>query len=140
MTGPASDAAREADWPFTEDYNGKEQEGFGLAQWTIKNGRRCSASAAFLRPVMRRPNLTVETKALATRVLLEGSHAIGVEYARGLVLVRFDPLGAASGHVIRLVQNPYDTHYTIEVQALTGTIDYHEGVFERAPAEEKDFE
>ena len=64
----------------------------------------------------------------------------GVEYARGLVFVRFDPLGAASGHVIRLVQNPYDTHYTIEVQALTGTIDYHEGVFERAPAEEKDFE
>ena len=77
------DAAREADWPFTEDYNGKEQEGFGLAQWTIKNGRRCSASAAFLRPAMRRPNLTVETSALATRVLLDGSRAIGVEYARG---------------------------------------------------------
>src|SRR6185436_15676343 len=67
------DAAREADWPFTEDYNGKDQEGFGLAQWTIKNGRRGSASIAFLRPAMRRPNLTVETSALATReVLLAG--------------------------------------------------------------------
>jgi choline dehydrogenase-like flavoprotein len=77
------DAAREADWPFTDDYNGKEQEGFGLAQWTIKNGRRGSASVAFLRPAMRRPNLTVETSALATRVLLEGSRATGVEYARG---------------------------------------------------------
>jgi choline dehydrogenase-like flavoprotein len=76
------DAARETDWPFTEDYNGQEQEGFGLAQWTIKNGRRCSASAAFLRPAMRRPNLTVETNALATRVLLEGSRAAGIEYAR----------------------------------------------------------
>jgi 4-pyridoxate dehydrogenase len=77
------DAAREADWPFTDDYNGKEQEGFGLGQWTIKNGRRCSASVAFLRPAMRRPNLTVETNALATRVVLDGSRARGVEYARG---------------------------------------------------------
>ena len=77
------DAAREADWPFTDDYNGKEQEGFGLAQWTIKNGRRGSASVAFLRPAMQRPNLTVETGALATRVLLDGSRATAVEYARG---------------------------------------------------------
>ena len=77
------DAAREADWPFTEDYNGQEPEGFGLGQWTIKNGRRCSAAVAFLRPAMRRANLMVETNALATRVLLDGSRAIGVEYARG---------------------------------------------------------
>jgi 4-pyridoxate dehydrogenase len=76
------DAAREADWPFTEDYNGNEQEGFGRAQWTIQNGRRCSAAVAFLRPAMRRPNLTVETKALATRVILEGARATGVEYAK----------------------------------------------------------
>jgi choline dehydrogenase-like flavoprotein len=76
------DAAREADWPFTEDYNGARQEGFGVGQWTIRNGRRCSAAVAFLRPAMRRPNLTVETGALATRVLLEGTRATGVEYAR----------------------------------------------------------
>jgi 4-pyridoxate dehydrogenase len=76
------DAAQEADWPFTEDYNGKEQEGFGRSQWTIRNGRRCSAAVAFLRPAMRRPNLTVETHALATRVILEGTRATGVEYAR----------------------------------------------------------
>jgi len=77
------EAAREADWPFTEDYNGKEQEGFGYGQWTIRNGRRCSASVAFLRPAMRRPGLTVETGALATRVILEGRRAAGVEYVRG---------------------------------------------------------
>ena len=76
-------AAQEADWPFTEDYNGKEQEGFGVGQWTIRAGRRCSAAVAFLRPAMRRPNLTVETQALATRVTLEGTRAVGVEYARG---------------------------------------------------------
>jgi len=77
------DAARQADWPFTEDYNGKEQEGFGRGQWTIRNGRRCSAAVAFLRPAMRRANLTVETNALATRIVLAGSRAVGVEYARG---------------------------------------------------------
>ena len=73
-------AAREADWPFTEDYNGKEQEGFGLGQWTIRNGRRCSAAVAFLRPALSRRNLTVEINALATRVILEGTRARGVEY------------------------------------------------------------
>jgi len=77
------DAARQADWPFTEDYNGKEQEGFGRGQWTIHNGRRCSAAVAFLRPAMRRANLAVETNALATRIVLEGSRAVGVEYASG---------------------------------------------------------
>jgi choline dehydrogenase-like flavoprotein len=76
------DAAREADWPFTEDYNGERQEGFGRGQWTIRNGRRCSAAVAFLRPALRRPNLTVETNALATRFILEGTRATGVEYAR----------------------------------------------------------
>jgi 4-pyridoxate dehydrogenase len=74
-------AAQQADWPFTEDYNGKDQEGFGVGQWTIRAGRRCSAAVAFLRPALRRPNLTVETGALATRVLLEGTRAVGVEYA-----------------------------------------------------------
>src|SRR5262245_17942781 len=76
------EAARQADWPFTEDYNGKDQEGFGLGQWTIRDGRRCSAAVAFLRPAMRRPNLTVETNALATRMILDGARATGVEYAR----------------------------------------------------------
>jgi choline dehydrogenase-like flavoprotein len=76
------EAAQQADWPFTPDYNGRDQEGFGHGQWTIRNGRRCSASVAFLRPAMRRPNLTVETGALATRVILEGARATGVEYVR----------------------------------------------------------
>ena len=64
----------------------------------------------------------------------------GVEYTRGIVFVRFDPLGAASGHIITLVQKPFDNYYTIEVQALTGSIDYHEGMFERTPPDEKDFQ
>ena len=75
-------AARQADWPFTDDYNAEHQEGFGVGQWTIRDGRRCSAAVAFLRPALRRPNLRVETGALATRVLLDGARARGVEYAR----------------------------------------------------------
>jgi choline dehydrogenase-like flavoprotein len=76
------EAAQEADWPFTEDYHGREPEGFGRSQWTIRNGRRCSAAVAFLRPAMRRSNLTVETNALATRVLLDGTRAVGLEYVQ----------------------------------------------------------
>jgi hypothetical protein len=63
----------------------------------------------------------------------------GVDYSRGMVFVRFDPLGAASGHIITLEQQPYKNYYTIEVQALTGMIDYHEGLFERAVPREDDF-
>lgn len=64
----------------------------------------------------------------------------GVVFDTGIVAVRFDPLGAASGHTITLIQKPYDTYYTVEVQALTGLIEYHEGLFERAPAQESDFD
>lgn len=63
----------------------------------------------------------------------------GIDYRTGLVFVRFDPLGAASGHVVTLVQAQYKAYYTIEVQALTGLIDYHEGLFTREPAKESDF-
>lgn len=63
----------------------------------------------------------------------------GVEYRKGMVYVRFDPLGAASGHIITLEQEPYKDKYSIEVQGLTGMIDYHEGTFERQPPREEDF-
>ena len=62
------------------DYNNGKQEGFGYFQATQKNGRRWSTARAFLDPVRRRPNLRIETEALATRVLLDGKHAIGVAY------------------------------------------------------------
>jgi Tfp pilus assembly protein FimT len=63
----------------------------------------------------------------------------GVDYSRGMVFVRFDPLGAASGHIVTLEQLPYKNDYTIEVQALTGMVDYHEGNFERLPPKEDEF-
>ena len=75
-------AGQAAGFPATDDYNGHRQEGFGRSQMTIWKGRRSSAAVAFLRPAMRRRNLTVVTGALTSRVLLSGTRAVGVEYLK----------------------------------------------------------
>ena len=62
------------------DFNGAQQEGAGLHQLTVKDGKRHSAAAAFLVPILERPNLTVQTSALVTRLLFEGTRTVGVEY------------------------------------------------------------
>ncbi len=74
------DAARQAGHVFTEDYNARRQEGIGRLQLTIANGRRVSAARAYLRPAIKRGNVEVRTGAHATRVILDGDHARGVEY------------------------------------------------------------
>ncbi len=74
------DAAQQAGLPFNPDFNGEHQEGVGVYQITTLKGRRMSAARAFLWPAMRRPNVLVQTEALATRILFEGRHANGVEY------------------------------------------------------------
>src|SRR5262249_30750725 len=65
--------------PPTADYNGKTQEGFGRGQYTIRDGRRSSSARAYLRPARKRGNLTVETGAHATRVLMRGTPAAAGE-------------------------------------------------------------
>ena len=77
------EAAQQAGLPFNPDFNGAVQLGCGLFQVTQKNGRRWSAASAYLHPVRARNNLTIVTKAQATRVLIENGRAVGVEYARG---------------------------------------------------------
>src|SRR5271163_4359988 len=72
-------AGRAAGYKATPDYNGAQQEGFGAWQMTVKNGRRCSTADAYLRPALERNNLTVETDALATKIILDGRRAAGVE-------------------------------------------------------------
>jgi choline dehydrogenase-like flavoprotein len=74
------EAAGAAGYPVTPDYNGGEQEGFGRGQYTIRNGRRSSSAAAFLKPALGRANLTVVTGAHTTRVLMQATRATGVEY------------------------------------------------------------
>ena len=74
------DAAREAQFPLNDDFNGARQEGLGIYQVTQINGERCSAARAYLRPHLgKRPNLRVETHARALRLLFDGRRAIGAE-------------------------------------------------------------
>ncbi len=74
------EAGRDAGYPSTADYNGAQQDGFGRMQMTIRQGYRCSAAVGYLRPALGRTNLRVETGALVTRILFEGTRAVGVEY------------------------------------------------------------
>ena len=74
-------AAGETGLPRNEDFNGETQEGAGYFQTTSRRGRRCSAAVAFLRPAMKRSNLTVLTHAMAHKILFEGKRAVGVEFA-----------------------------------------------------------
>lgn len=73
-------AAQQIGYQRNPDFNSAHQAGAGLYQLTVKDGKRHSAAAAFLLPILSRPNLTVQTRALVTRLLFEGTRAIGVEY------------------------------------------------------------
>jgi choline dehydrogenase len=75
-------AAQEVGIPYNPDFNGEQQYGCGPLQATIAAGRRCDAAYAYLDPVRKRDNLTVITHAYATKVLLQGTRATGVEYLR----------------------------------------------------------
>lgn len=72
-------AGRETQYNITDDFNGTEQEGLGLYQVTQKDGERCSAAAAYIHPNVERPNLTVLTKTLAHKIIVENGRATGVE-------------------------------------------------------------
>lgn len=74
------DAARSAGYPVIHDYNAQTHEGFGRSQYSIRNGMRCSASVAYLRPVLKRPNLHVVTHAHVLRILTKNMRATGIEY------------------------------------------------------------
>jgi len=76
------DAAVEAGLPKTDDFNGKSQEGVSPTLVTQKGGTRYSTAVGYLRPAMKRPNLTVHTQAQATKLLIEGKRAVGVAYLR----------------------------------------------------------
>jgi choline dehydrogenase len=77
-------ASQQAGLPYNDDFNsGGDQEGVGPTDCTLAEKRRYSSSVAYLHPAMNRPNLTVITRALASRVLLEKGRAVGVEYLQG---------------------------------------------------------
>ena len=97
LFGAFFEAAQQAGYPLTDDVNGYRQEGFARFDRNVHRGRRLSAARAYLHPVMNRPNLTVETLALATSVVFDGKRAVGVDYVRG---GRLAPPGARPAEVI----------------------------------------
>lgn len=76
-------AVQQAGYELTNDVNGYKQEGFAAFDRNVYGGRRWSAARAYLHPVLHRPNLTVMTRALVTKILFEGKRAIGVEIQQG---------------------------------------------------------
>lgn len=104
-------------------------------------------------PLHRRGSLlqTLEVEEGDRVTLHEGQLSDGVSFARitiddkdygpedGEVYVRFDALGSSSAHQIVLHQPAYEAHFTIDVQALTGLIDFHEGIWRREEARDEDF-
>ncbi|WP_053017543.1 choline dehydrogenase [Staphylococcus haemolyticus] len=76
------DAGVEAGYHKTKDVNGYRQEGFGPFDSQVHNGRRVSASRAYLHPAMKRKNLTVKTRAFVTKIHFDGNKATGVTFKR----------------------------------------------------------
>ncbi|HEY5905081.1 MAG TPA: choline dehydrogenase [Actinomycetota bacterium] len=97
LFGAFFEAVQQAGYPLTDDVNGFRQEGFAPFDRTIHRGRRLSAARAYLHPVMSRPNLDVETRAFVTRILFDGTRAVGVEYTQGR---DGSPKRAMSGEVV----------------------------------------
>ncbi len=75
------DAAQQHGLPVNGDFNGPQQHGVGFYQVTQRDGARCSSAAAYLTPIKDRPNLTVHTGALVSRITFEGRRASGVTYS-----------------------------------------------------------
>ena len=73
-------AGEDAGYPFTADYNGYQQEGFGQKNMSVSNGVRASASRSYLAPSRRRPNLKVIPHVQIDKVLFEADKAVGVHY------------------------------------------------------------
>jgi choline dehydrogenase len=81
LTEPVRQAVLAAGFAESEDLSGEQQEGFSRCEVTVdRRGRRASTSRAYLRPALKRPNLTMISRAQVTRVLIEDGRAVGVEY------------------------------------------------------------
>jgi 4-pyridoxate dehydrogenase len=76
------ESAQEMGYGLNYDYNAERQDGFARMQMTLRGGRRESASTAYLHPVLSRPNLTVMTGTLVTRIVIQGSRAVGAAYVQ----------------------------------------------------------
>lgn len=79
----AMEAAHSLGYPLTSDFNGESTQGFGMPDFTIRDGRRCSAADAYLHPIKHRRNLELRTGALAEKILMQGKRVTGLRYSKG---------------------------------------------------------
>ena len=77
------EAVQQVGIPKTKDFNGSQQKGISPLQYIIKDGKRHSGATAFLKPIMKRSNLTIITKAFVKQILIKNDRAVGVEYFKG---------------------------------------------------------
>jgi choline dehydrogenase len=99
--------------PLNPDYNGETQEGVAYLQRTIRNGRRWSAAHAFLRPAMKRPNLTVVSEAMVTGLTFDGSRATGVTYRHHSI-----PKAAVAGRELILAAGAIGTPHLLQISGV----------------------
>jgi choline dehydrogenase len=121
LFGTFFEAVQQAGYALTDDVNGYRQEGFAPFDRNIHRGRRLSAARAYLHPVMRRPNLTVTTRALVTRILFRGTRAVGVEYAHG----RGAPHTVEAGEMI-LCGGAINSPQTLQVSGVGNAVELRE--------------
>ena len=107
------EGAAEIGVPRNDDYNGRNQEGVGYYQRTIRNGRRASAARSFLHPVRSRPNLHVVTKAQAQRLTFEGTRVTGIEYRRHGKL-----LSASAGREVILSAGAIGSPHLLQISGI----------------------
>ncbi len=77
-----AEAGEKVGFKRSSDYNGAEPEGIARIDQTVGDGRRSSTARTFLRPAMRRGNLSVQTRALCHKVIVEKGRAVGIEYSQ----------------------------------------------------------
>jgi choline dehydrogenase len=113
LFGAFFQAVQQAGYRLTDDVNGYRQEGFAPFDRNVQNGRRLSSSRAYIHPVTGRKNLTIRTRALATRILFKDRRAVGVEYATG----RGAPQRAFAGVVV-LAGGAFNTPQLLQLSGI----------------------
>jgi choline dehydrogenase len=122
LFGAFFEAAEQAGYRRTDDVNGYRQEGFAAFDRNLHRGRRLSAARAYLHPAARRPNLDVVTRALVTRVLFDGTTAVGVEYADARAGGRDGVRRVEAGEVI-LCGGAINTPQTLQLSGVGNAAD-----------------
>ena len=113
LFGAFFEAVQQAGFDLTRDVNGERQEGFAPFDRNIRNGRRLSAARAYIHPVSSRRNLQVQTRAFVTRVLFEGTRAVGVEWTN-----RKGEVNTARGGTVILAGGAFNTPQLLQLSGV----------------------